>query len=328
MRESGLTPAPVILDSRQQRFAARLANACSSKLKELHEDPSSGTPICRVVEIEREQGWTTKGMSWPAPGEEPVVKTIILDDDGAAKRAVQCWAKEKEAKVRVGVWMWWTDGSRYDDGRVGAVAVCKYGSQWRTRRSYLGTGYMDVFDAKLWAARLALGETDKKREIFQWHVVKTVPVFSNSQAASQEVAHLEPRPGHRLARLINQRMRALVAHGIATESHWVPGHSCIPENDEADGQVNLVQDASGSTVIQWPDSLASNRGRRISERKSAAKAKREADKCSNHFSYRLKGKVETKRPITTASVKSLAARFYRLQCGHISSGTYLKRCCH
>jgi len=32
MRESGLTPAPVMLDSRQQQFEARLANACSSKL--------------------------------------------------------------------------------------------------------------------------------------------------------------------------------------------------------------------------------------------------------------------------------------------------------
>jgi len=108
MRESGLTPAPVILDSRQ-RFAARLANACSSKLKELHENPLSGTPVCRVVEIAHEHGWTTEGMSWLAPSEEPVVKTIILDDESTAKRAAQCWAREKEAKVRAGVWMWWTD---------------------------------------------------------------------------------------------------------------------------------------------------------------------------------------------------------------------------
>jgi len=36
MRELGLTPVPVILDSRQQKFGAKLADACSSKLKELH----------------------------------------------------------------------------------------------------------------------------------------------------------------------------------------------------------------------------------------------------------------------------------------------------
>jgi len=151
-----------------------------------------------------------------------------------------------------------------------------------------------------------------------------VPVFSNSQAASRQEAPHEPDHGHRSATLINQRMRALVAHSIAPESHWVPGHSGIPGNEEADGQVNLVRDASGSTSIQRPYSSASNRARQICERQSAAKAKWEADKCSNHFSYRLKGKVETKRTIPMASVKSLAARFYRLQCGHASSGIYLK----
>jgi len=52
MRESGLTPAPVILDSRQQRFAARIEIACSSKPKELHKNPSSGAPICRAVRKE------------------------------------------------------------------------------------------------------------------------------------------------------------------------------------------------------------------------------------------------------------------------------------
>jgi len=36
MRDSGLTPAPLILESRQQRFTARLANACSNKLMKLH----------------------------------------------------------------------------------------------------------------------------------------------------------------------------------------------------------------------------------------------------------------------------------------------------
>ena len=65
IRESGLTPAPVILDARQQRFAARLANACSSKLKELHHNPSSGAPICQVIREEHEHGRTTEGADWP-----------------------------------------------------------------------------------------------------------------------------------------------------------------------------------------------------------------------------------------------------------------------
>jgi len=58
------------------------------------------------------------------------------------------------------------------------------------------------------------------------------------------------------------------------------------------------------------------------------KARWEADKCSKHFSYRLKGKAGTKRTIPMTSVKSLAARFYRLKSGHAPTGVYLKRFGH
>jgi len=129
IRESRLTPAPVILDSIQQRFAARLENACSSKLKELHNNPSSGAPICRLIRNDPEHGRTIEGMNWMAPAGEPVVRTIILDNTTAAKRAAQHWAREKKAKIRAWVWMCWTDGSRSDDGRVGAAAVCKHRNQ-------------------------------------------------------------------------------------------------------------------------------------------------------------------------------------------------------
>ena len=110
-------------------------------------------------------------MSWPAPGEESVVRTVILDDATAAKRAVKRWAREKEAKVGAGVWMWWTDGSHSDDGRVGAAAVCKHSDEWRSRCTYLGTGRMEVFDAKLWAIGLALEVTMEKRDTLRRHGV-------------------------------------------------------------------------------------------------------------------------------------------------------------
>jgi len=125
MGESRLPPAPVILDSRQLRSAARLQNACSGKLKELHQNPSSGAPISRVLRKEHGHGQTTGAMNCPALGEEPVVRTTILDTT-AAKCAAQRWARAKEAKIRAGVWMWWTDGSCSDDGRVGAAGVCKH----------------------------------------------------------------------------------------------------------------------------------------------------------------------------------------------------------
>jgi len=50
-------------------------------------------------------------MRWPNPDEELAVKTVILSEDTAAKKEAIRWAREREAKVGAGVWMWWTDGS-------------------------------------------------------------------------------------------------------------------------------------------------------------------------------------------------------------------------
>jgi ribonuclease HI len=172
---------------------------------------------------------------------------------------------------------------------------------------------MVVFDAELWAIGLALDVTIKKRKTLQGHGVKTVAVFSDSQAAIRRTAHLEPGPGQRLARRINRRAQSLLAHGIATVMHWVPRHCGIPGNEEADRQANIAREAKGSTIIERPYTSPSNRARRISKRRSAAKAQWEADECSKHFGYRLKGKAGSNRPIPMASAKSLATRFYQLK---------------
>jgi len=81
-------------------------------------------------------------------------------------------------------------------------------------------------------------------------------------------------------------------------------------------------------VKEWPYTSGSNRARRISEGWSAVKAEWEADKCSTDFSYRLKGKVGTKRPIPMTSVKPLAARLYGLKSGHAPTRVYLERFGH
>jgi hypothetical protein len=68
--------------------------------------------------------------------------------------------------------------------------------------------------------------------------------------------------------------------------------------------------------------------RQISEAKTVAKADWEANKCSKHHSYRLKGKAGSKRPIPINSVKPLAARLDHLKSGHTPVGTYLKQFGH
>jgi hypothetical protein len=41
-----------------------------------------------------------------------------------------------------------------DNRRVGAAAGCTQCNEWRTRRSELGTGRMEVIDDELWAIGL------------------------------------------------------------------------------------------------------------------------------------------------------------------------------
>jgi len=59
--------------------------------------------------------------------------------------------------------------------------VGKHGRQWRSRRRVLGTGRIEVIDAKLLASRLTLEVAVEKRETLQKHGVKMVVVFSGSQ---------------------------------------------------------------------------------------------------------------------------------------------------
>ena len=49
---------------------------------------------------------------------------------------------------------------------------------------------------------------------------------------------------------------------------------------------------------------------------------------SKHFSYRLKGKAETKRPNPMTSAKLLAVMFYRLESSNAPTGVFLKRVGH
>jgi hypothetical protein len=138
--------------------------------------------------------------------------------------------------------------------------------------------------------------------------------------------HLEPEPRQPLAKWINQSARTLPEAGIETEIHWVPGHSGIPEYEEADRQANLAREGRRSGPVRdRVHTSAANRARRSAEGKTAAKTEWEADNCSKHHGYRLKSKAGSKRPIPKNSVKPLVARYYQLKSGHAPVGTYQKR---
>ena len=155
-----------------------------------------------------------------------------------AKRAAELWARVKRGKAESGVWTWWTDGSRTDDGKVGAASVCLNHDGWTVFRSSLGTRRMKVFDPELWAIAVALRKCVTRADGLRAHGVTSVGIFSDLQAAIRRTVHLYPGPGQQLARATNKHARAHRAHGIDVVIHRVPGNLGIPRNEEADPQAN------------------------------------------------------------------------------------------
>jgi len=75
------------------------------------------------------------------------------------------------------------DGSRSDDGRVGAAALFEHQDGWKAFCCHLCTGQMEVYDAELWAIGHALRGSAKKRDRLQTQGVTKIAIFSDSQAA-------------------------------------------------------------------------------------------------------------------------------------------------
>jgi len=92
----------VALDARQRRFLSKLPSTCtSSKAEELYDYPTPGAPGGRVAAIEHARGRRAETMCWPDPGENPAVKTTILEDDTAAESATEQWAIKSKAKLEL-----------------------------------------------------------------------------------------------------------------------------------------------------------------------------------------------------------------------------------
>ncbi|CUS06679.1 unnamed protein product, partial [Tuber aestivum] len=125
----------------------------------------------------------------------------------------------------------YTDGSELQNGGVGAGVVMMHGGgivgRWRVG---LGCG-MKVYDGELVGIASALTEASRSSLSF-----KHILVFTDNQAAISNSHRLSPHPGQQISQQIQQLTKDLLSSDLDIQLHlsWVPSHTGIQGNDEAD----------------------------------------------------------------------------------------------
>ena len=184
--ESGLTPARALLDHTQARFTLRLlARPQGGGGQEEILEKRTSALTARIREragLKRRE--TCKTQVWDTLRE--FQGEVVVDSKEEALRTAQEWTDQERIV--------WTDGSRLDNGRVGAAWAWQLGGEWREEGIFLGTN-KKVFDVEVYAICRAMSLLNQRGESEQRYAV-----FSDSQAAIFRVQHEECGPAQGLAR--------------------------------------------------------------------------------------------------------------------------------
>ena len=228
----------------------------------------------------------------------------------------------KRARRIKGGLVLWSDGSRLENGGVGAgVAWKPTRSSWKAQEFPLGKG-KEVFDAELLRACRAL-ELSKTLDNNS-----RVTVLLDSQAAITWIQNTEPEPGQALAIWAHEAARWLQERRVRVTIRWVPGHAGVEGNEQADWVAK--QAAARPLPPRDPGELSLAHARRgltetrTEERKRWRDKKLERRSLEAQRLYRA-SKGFQQDPAVAGAPKRIASCYYQLKTDHIPVGVFLKR---
>ncbi|EED23617.1 conserved hypothetical protein [Talaromyces stipitatus ATCC 10500] len=246
------------------RLGQRLAKHLAQRLS---RDPSGG--------IERTEQCELKGF----PG-----SIRVLDNEEALTEANQ---------QRLGT-TFWSDGSRLDTGRAGAGVALQAvpGGPWEHVEVPMGHGH-EAFDAELMGVATALEWALERQPL------GPIWVLLDAQNAIDRLKSARPGPGQALVLRAHRAVEKLAMRGQPVTIQWVPGHSGVVGNEQADQAAKRA--ASKQTAPGFEHlSLADGRVYKMPR------------------GWNLD-------PVAGKAPKRLASRYYQLKTGHAPIGTYLHR---
>jgi ribonuclease HI len=342
LKNAGLEPAELVLQTRQRSFAARLLKAPSNQPAHhvlpvsFREGDRHAQPGEQPLE---DRGWAEQTPRGPYSLGQHLAKQLaeVLPTDpsggfeGTKVPQQEAFAGQiliqsrdealETANGFVDGLVLWTDGSRLDNGKIGAaVAWQDIFDSWHTRELPLGRG-KEVFDAELSGACEAL------RLAKSLQSTGPVTVFMDSQAAINRLQHAEPGAGQEVVFEAWKAAKALAAEGRELTIRWVPSHQGVPGNEQADQAAKRAA-ARPPPITEEKISLAHvsrarTKAKEIGRQKWLKNAlKRRAPEHRRVFEGDKGWGLE---PGVAAAPKAIASRYFQLKTGHAAIGVHLAR---
>ena len=236
----------------------------------------------------------------------------IVDKKDEALRTAKEWSSHQGTI--------WTDGSRLENGAVGAALAFKEEDRWVRRGTYLGKN-KEVFDAEVFAILQALNLLSGRDEQGQRYTV-----FSDSQAAIARAQHDRTGPAQALAKGAIRVVDSITSRDNTVTLRWTLAPAGVEGNERADETAKrAAEDREERAPLTYlGEASLAYLTRKTTEARSVAAAEWIRNHTSRRRRYRAP-KGGRMRKALNRTRKELASRFYQLLSGHSAVAEHLTR---